>query len=66
MVDWLRAWWRQIVGPPPGDPWEDDPSIVHERSEQHRRGVTDVHTARQLEHDFWRRQAERERGYGAR
>ena len=35
MMRWLAAWWKQIVGPPHVDPWNDDPRIVAERQDQH-------------------------------
>ena len=37
MNGWFAAWWRQIVGPPPSDPWQDDPRIAAEREGQHDR-----------------------------
>ena len=36
-MKWLSAWWRQIVGPPSTNPWEDDPRIRAERRGQHDR-----------------------------
>jgi hypothetical protein len=37
VMQWLAAWWKQIVGPPTIDPWEDDPHIRAERADQHDR-----------------------------
>lgn len=36
-MKWFAAWWRQITGGPPSDPWQDDPHIRAERAEQHAR-----------------------------
>lgn len=37
MMQWITAWWRQIVGPPRAEPWDDDPHIRAERRGQHDR-----------------------------
>lgn len=36
-MHWLSAWWKQLVGPPAVDPWEDNPQIRAERAGQHDR-----------------------------
>lgn len=36
-MDWIKAWWRQLTGPPPADPWNEDPRIREERRGQHER-----------------------------
>lgn len=46
---WLLAWWDQIRGRPPVDPWNDDPEIKRERDRQHRDGVTDGATAYRIQ-----------------
>lgn len=56
---WLSAWWHQIVGPPPTNPWDDDPHIraerqgVHDRANEANRGdYYDQYSARNR--DSWR------------
>lgn len=36
-MHWLSAWWRQLVGRPESEPWDDDPRIIEERRGQHAR-----------------------------
>lgn len=36
-MSWLSAWWQQIRGHVPPDPWEHDQRIVAARAEQHQR-----------------------------
>lgn len=50
-MEWLAAWLRQIVGPPPSDPWYDDPKIREERVGQHER----ANSAQQILNDDWSR-----------
>lgn len=50
--DWLAAWWDQIIGNPPADPWNDDPEITRERDRQHREGITDGATAYRMQQEL--------------
>jgi hypothetical protein len=43
VMQWLSAWWKQIVGPPQIDPWEDDPHIRAERKGVHDRANQAAH-----------------------
>ena len=36
-MNWLSAWWQQIKGHAPPDPWETDHAILDARQDQHQR-----------------------------
>src|SRR5689334_4794143 len=37
VMSWLSAWWQQIRGHTPPDPWENDHAILNARQDQHQR-----------------------------